>query len=301
MQVNNNYQKMAIKEPGNIWFCADLHGQYDLLMRELSAVGFSPKKGHILVSSGDLIDSGPDSAKVISLLQEPWFKAAEGNHENMMLNCLKDLTEKTFEHVMNMLHSKGLHKTVERYRNGQAYVSEIRDFTDHFGEDYSRWLLKGSGEWFFSRRADYGTQRIILDTLRHASLPRIIEIQTDGGNIGVLHAQPVSEQWDDSVSGEGTGVAHMLQWARTDVQSFLKQRSPQVEEHLSAWISGIDGVVMGHTIVPDRKPMIRGNRVYLDVGARSGVAPLLMNGADVLAKISENKRLIQARLGISAS
>lgn len=37
---------------------------------------------------GDLIDRGPDSIEVLGWLQEPWFHAVRGNHEQMLIDCV---------------------------------------------------------------------------------------------------------------------------------------------------------------------------------------------------------------------
>lgn len=67
----------------------DIHGHYDLLKEELSYEGFNPSRDR-LFSVGDLIDRGPKSLRCLKLLNEPWFFATRGNHEQMMIDCIKD-------------------------------------------------------------------------------------------------------------------------------------------------------------------------------------------------------------------
>ncbi|WP_303720074.1 metallophosphoesterase, partial [Pseudomonas aeruginosa] len=44
----------------------------------------------LLISVGDIIDRGPDSMKCLQLMQEKWFYAVRGNHEQMALDALEN-------------------------------------------------------------------------------------------------------------------------------------------------------------------------------------------------------------------
>lgn len=62
-------------------FCVgDIHGCFDLLQTQLNVKGFDPEQD-LLVSVGDLVDRGPDSAGFIRYIYQPWFKRVIGNHE----------------------------------------------------------------------------------------------------------------------------------------------------------------------------------------------------------------------------
>ncbi|WP_181942315.1 metallophosphoesterase, partial [Klebsiella pneumoniae] len=43
----------------------------------------------LLISVGDLIDRGPQSADCLGLLRCRWFRAVRGNHEQMALEALE--------------------------------------------------------------------------------------------------------------------------------------------------------------------------------------------------------------------
>lgn len=62
----------------------DLHGCYDQLMQKLDQVQFNFQTD-LLIAVGDLVDRGSDSLKCLNLLDEVWFKAILGNHEEMCL------------------------------------------------------------------------------------------------------------------------------------------------------------------------------------------------------------------------
>lgn len=53
------------------------------LRASLDAVGFDPGAGDRLFSVGDLVDRGPESADVLWWLDQPWFAAIQGNHDDM--------------------------------------------------------------------------------------------------------------------------------------------------------------------------------------------------------------------------
>lgn len=72
-------------EAGRDFAVGDIHGQIDLLMEELSYAGFDPSRDRVF-SVGDLIDRGPKSLDCLRLLDEPWFYAVRGNHEQMMID-----------------------------------------------------------------------------------------------------------------------------------------------------------------------------------------------------------------------
>ncbi|WP_189587099.1 metallophosphoesterase [Litorimonas cladophorae] len=72
-------------ESGRDFAVGDIHGHIDLLMEELSYVGFDPSRDRVF-SVGDLIDRGPKSLDCLKLLDEPWFYAVRGNHEQMMID-----------------------------------------------------------------------------------------------------------------------------------------------------------------------------------------------------------------------
>lgn len=81
------YQRINGADWRNIWVVGDLHGCYTLLMSELDRVEFDPARD-LLISVGDLIDRGAESVECLDLINQPWFRAVRGNHEQMMLDGL---------------------------------------------------------------------------------------------------------------------------------------------------------------------------------------------------------------------
>lgn len=83
------YEKVDGANWRNIWVVGDLHGCYTNLMNRLDAVGFDPAQD-LLISVGDLIDRGTESVECLDLINQPWFLAVRGNHEQMMIDGLAD-------------------------------------------------------------------------------------------------------------------------------------------------------------------------------------------------------------------
>lgn len=80
-------------EFGKDYIVGDLHGCYDFFELALNHVNFDTSKDR-LFSVGDLIDRGPDSAKCLKLLDNKWFHAVLGNHEDMAIKAkLQNLPE----------------------------------------------------------------------------------------------------------------------------------------------------------------------------------------------------------------
>lgn len=75
-----NYPK---NEKGRDFVCGDLHGAYGRLMDFMKFVHFNKDEDRMF-SVGDLVDRGPQNEKCLRLLNEPWFYAVRGNHEQLM-------------------------------------------------------------------------------------------------------------------------------------------------------------------------------------------------------------------------
>jgi Calcineurin-like phosphoesterase. len=84
----NIYQRIHGDLWRDIWVVGDLHGCYTLLMQHLDRVAFQPMQD-LLISVGDLIDRGSEDVECLTLLNQPWFRAVRGNHEEMMLEALE--------------------------------------------------------------------------------------------------------------------------------------------------------------------------------------------------------------------
>lgn len=73
---------------GRDFVVGDLHGHPEMLCELLTAVCFDAEVDRVF-SVGDLIDRGPDSQGALAFLDEPWFHAVRGNHEDMLLLAVR--------------------------------------------------------------------------------------------------------------------------------------------------------------------------------------------------------------------
>ncbi|HHY1063446.1 TPA: metallophosphoesterase [Klebsiella michiganensis] len=81
------YQRINGADWRNIWVVGDLHGCYTLLMNELDKIKFDPSSD-LLISVGDMVDRGAENVECLDLINQPWFRAVRGNHEQMMIDGL---------------------------------------------------------------------------------------------------------------------------------------------------------------------------------------------------------------------
>lgn len=65
----------------------DLHGCHGMLMTHLEEIKFD-FDADLLISVGDLIDRGGQSVECLDLINQPWFRAVRGNHEQMAIQAL---------------------------------------------------------------------------------------------------------------------------------------------------------------------------------------------------------------------
>lgn len=68
---------------GRDFVCGDLHGSHTRLLAFMEHVKFDKNKDRMF-SVGDLVDRGPENEQCLALLDEPWFFAVRGNHEQLM-------------------------------------------------------------------------------------------------------------------------------------------------------------------------------------------------------------------------
>lgn len=88
---------LTIPEDRNVFVVGDIHGMYDLFITTLKKMNFNFERD-LCISVGDLVDRGEQSQQCVSLLDEPWFEAAEGNHEHFCVqgfgNILYEIAHK---------------------------------------------------------------------------------------------------------------------------------------------------------------------------------------------------------------
>jgi len=203
-----------VNDVGRDFVVGDIHGHFDVLERELWAIGFNASCDR-LFSVGDLIDRGPFSCRCLEFLNEPWFHAVSGNHEQMAI---------------------------------EYYFGSI-------DQDIYR---RNGGQWFIdlapNSRSRSKQEKYVL---AFSGLPTIIDVQTDRGLIGIVHAQCPTAAWDELKSGlqdpnAASYFTERCHWERKIVH-----------DHNALPVHGVAKVYSGHTIV--KEVTTRGNHRFIDL------------------------------------
>lgn len=120
------------------------------------------------------------------------------------------------------------------------------------------WIALNGGEWWRDLpKAEQGRFR-----RRIRELPYLMEVETDSGKVGIVHADvPVELKWQDFVDRLTAGDARLRDyavWSRKRIT--LSESNGEVPP-----VEGIELVIMGHT--PLQQAVHAANIYYLDTGA----------------------------------
>jgi serine/threonine protein phosphatase 1 len=77
--------QLKVSDYRNIYYTPDIHGVFTELLRNLKNLGFDFEKD-LLITTGDLIDRGPESNLALHFLKQSWFKSTLGNHELIFID-----------------------------------------------------------------------------------------------------------------------------------------------------------------------------------------------------------------------
>jgi serine/threonine protein phosphatase 1 len=121
----------------------------------------------------------------------------------------------------------------------------------------STWVALNGGEWW----RDVAREEQEQFRRRIGQLPYLLEVDTDMGRVGIVHADiPLELNWQDFTEKLGTDkrLRDYAVWSRKRInRSGNGSKIPPVE--------GIDLVIMGHT--PLQEAVHAANIYYLDTGA----------------------------------
>ncbi|MDF7321713.1 metallophosphoesterase [Proteus mirabilis] len=84
---NGIYLRINGEQYRHIWVVGDIHGCFNLLKRNMYRIDFDKEKD-LLISVGDLIDRGDQNVECLDLINERWFRAVRGNHEQMAIDVV---------------------------------------------------------------------------------------------------------------------------------------------------------------------------------------------------------------------
>lgn len=205
-------QQMLIQYlPGNAqgrdFVVGDLHGCRAALDALLAEARFDPACDRVF-SVGDLIDRGPDSHGCVALLNEPWFFACRGNHEQMFIDAYQSLAHGSASdsYEVSMCLLNGGNWAVEGWQTGAP------------------WL------------ADYAA--------KFAKLPHLLIVGEGARRFHVLHAELWSVENDLSDAWIDAGF---LEEDSRYIDRLLWSRSLMIENPPPDAPAGLSPVYCGHT------------------------------------------------------
>jgi serine/threonine protein phosphatase 1 len=218
----------------------------------------------------DLIDRGKGSVRCLGFLRQPYVFAICGNHERMLVEGLK---------------------------NGKLNKDAI-DALANINYNGMRWMK------------DVSLETLNEIALTFKNLPIVIEIETDRGLVGLVHADvPKGMHWKDFVCRIKSGDDYCTRMALgMDISDDFHESRQRVENCREDGIPGIGRVFVGHTVLFAGMKRL-GNVYAIDTGAVFGEAgrgkghltmvnPLMATGYLVSAQERPNPLLDLRVIGV---
>ncbi len=196
----------------------DLHGHPEILFRLLDQAKFDPARDRV-ISTGDLVDRGPDSLSCLEFLNEPWFFAVRGNHEQNLADMIVTVTS-----------------AIDR---GQSVGDTIANLSQAVARMSAGWFP----QWLASRTFDHQHMNAIYT--RIMSLPHILAVGDGRQRFNVVHADVIeaglaSDQQIDAAHGMHDSIREQaLIWSRTAYRCLQEgYDAPDIERQLSLTFCG---------------------------------------------------------------
>lgn len=215
----------------------DLHGHPEILHRLLAQAKFNPARDRV-ISTGDLVDRGPDSLGCLEFLNEPWFFAVRGNHEQNLA-------------AMIAMAATALDR-------GQSVADIISDLSET--------VARMSAAWFPQWLASGTFDRHQMDAIytRIMSLPHILAVGDGRQRFNVVHADVIeaglaSDQQIDAAHGMQDSIREQaLIWSRTAYRCLQDgYDAPDIERQLSLTFCGHNATSL---------LMVWGRHMFIDTG-----------------------------------
>lgn len=224
-------QHLPINEAGRDLIVGDLHGHLETLTAALDSLGFEPARDRVL-SVGDLVDRGPDSVGCLALLEEPWFHAVMGNHEDLMLGSVREL--------------RATHGSDPRFAMHQNNGGE--------------WLLR---VW----PPDTGLAQSIE---RARVLPHVLVVGAGAARYHVVHAGFAIGTTNHTIDQGDLGDPEGLLWRRSLGQALREMDA--AGDNVPHDATELSTTYCGHTIGSDRhgQPLRGHGHVNLETGVAQG-------------------------------
>ncbi len=168
----------------------------------------------------------------------------------------------------------------------------------HAGEEQAFSLLSNGGNWLLDRAEDSEWVNAIAAYM--ASLPYLIEIETEHGLVGIVHADSPVSDWNrlvDEIEKEKADgkTRRKAIWARTRWKSYQPPPAPsrntlrslldkakhsvRAQSHAPGRIGNVTAVIVGHT--PVAGVTAKDNVINIDTGAVYGGRLTIVDLADL--------------------
>lgn len=244
MQLEPRIHHLPVNERGRDLIVGDLHGCRAALDRLLDEAGFDPAADR-LISVGDLTDRGPDHAGCLALLEEPWFHAVRGNHDEMILRAASTFQPERLLALCNEPPQPGDEPRRDLRGNGGNWLLDLIDRREDL-------------PWLFARIEQLG------------QLPHILVVGGGAWRYNVVHADLTTLRtptgfWRDHeldegwFHGRGEEVVEHATWSRAVHHEYTLP---------TAWAPGLSRTYCGHTI--QEQPVQRSSHCCIDTGAFVG-------------------------------
>ena len=231
-------QRLPVNTKGRDFVVGDLHGHRAALESLLKDACFDPFRDRVF-SVGDLVDRGPDSFQTLRLLQEPWFFAVRGNHEDMLLDFAL---------------------------GGRNYGPPTWDHP----------FLHNGGQWFLEMTPEQDTLWKSDLLPRTALLPHILVVGEGAARFQIVHAEldGVAQRLTDTALDAplaDLNEAHDREFIEGfdelgyQRMRFLWGRALIRQKGVLPAPPGLSPTFCGHT--PARRILTQGGHIFVDTGA----------------------------------
>ena len=192
---------------------------------------------------------------------------------------------------------------------------DIQSVRGNHEDSIVRWRLCGAndsfirangGRWLLDMRGEEKSIDAIVAYM--AALPYAIEIETDFGLVGIVHANVPLQSWPRTVEvlekeGINGKIRHKVIWDRSRwklrgskgfgsirgaaAQLFNRLKSGQRDT--CSWVEGVAAVIVGHT--PSAEPIVNHNVINVDRGVVYGGKLTLLRLDEIPALLSQHTRM----------
>lgn len=255
MYVNVKFLKtVKANYEGRDFLIGDLHGCYDELMKLLNYVKFDPQFDR-LFATGDLIDRGPKSVECLELLSKPWFFSVLGNHEDLLIEKIKDIENDKISHL------------------GVEEMSYIHTLSNHMNAIYDMPLVLEIEHLLFN--SIYITHAEILpEHLTEFNNLQSIDYSVYFNMMQKNNFQEQIKNFFEKHKGQYLphDLKQKLLWSRKQISSYYKTNKQRILDKDYSFLNEKSStelkVFCGHNVVPF--PMKVGQQFYIDTGAALG-------------------------------